>query len=112
MDAREGLLYESVAETLLTLGYSTRQAFIWQLKKNGIRLTSNRVDLKEIELMLLKYFGNSAHAIVDRICESFTRKALVRGYFQVAPERTKRAIVATKAVERFLHEQSFGESTD
>lgn len=111
MDARAGILYESITDTLLTLGESTRHAFIWQLKKNGIQFTPHRVDLRAIELMLLQYFGDGAHAIVDRICESFTRKALVRGYFRVAPESKEQAVVA-KAVERFLHGGSFDKTAN
>ncbi|HEY8139953.1 MAG TPA: hypothetical protein VIE86_02605 [Nitrososphaera sp.] len=111
MDAREGILYESITDALQTLGDSTRQAFIWQLKKNGIRFTPHRVDLREIELMLLQYFGDGAHGIFDRICESFTRKGLDRGYFRVVPDSKEQAVVA-KAVERFLHGGSFDKTAD
>ncbi len=112
MDAREEMLYESIRDALLTLGDSTRHAFIWQLKKNGIQFTPSRVDLREIELMLLRYFGDATPGIVDRIHESFTRKALVRGYFRVAPESKEREVVATKAVERFLQGRSFDKNAD
>jgi hypothetical protein len=102
VDAREGILYESVTDALLTLGDSTRNAFIWQLKKNGAHFSPHRVDLRAIEMMLFQYFGDAAHSIVERICNSFARKALVSGYFRVASESNEQTVVTTRAVELFL----------
>lgn len=108
VDARERILYESIAETLLTLGDSTRHAFIWQLKKKGIQMTPNKVDLREIELILFQFLGAAARPIVERIAEVFTRKALILGYFRVESQNKNQTILETKAIERFLHGQSFG----
>jgi hypothetical protein len=77
VDARERILYESIVETLLTFGDSTRNAFIWQLKKKGIQMTPDKVDLREIESMLFGFFGDAAPKIVERICDGFTRKAKI-----------------------------------
>jgi hypothetical protein len=110
VDKREGILYESITDALLTLGNSTRQAFIWQLKRNGTRFTPHGVDLKEVERMLFRYFDDAAHVIVGAICESFTRKALVSGYFRVGLESNGRAVVTARAVERFLQGRSIGKN--
>jgi hypothetical protein len=75
VDARERILYESIVETLLTFGDSTRNAFIWQLGKKGIQMTPDKVDLREIESMLFRFFGDAAPTIVERICDGFARKA-------------------------------------
>ncbi len=110
MGASQRILYESIVETLLTFGDLTRRAFIWQLKKKGIVMTPNRVDLRAIESMLFRFFGDAAHTIVDRIGEGFARKALILGHFRVESQDEYQAILETKAIERFLHGQSFGKT--
>gem|GEM_PF-6214119 len=109
VDARERILYDSIVETLLTFGDSTRNAFIWQLKKKGIQMTPDKVDLREIESMLFRFFGDAARTIVERICDEFARKALILGYFRVGSQNENHAILETRAIDRFLHSQSFGE---
>ncbi|MGI0035456.1 MAG: hypothetical protein ACRD98_06275 [Nitrososphaera sp.] len=85
MDKIEELLYSSTVEALSTVGDSTMQAFLGHLEQEGILMTPDRVDIKDIGSKLRQFFGDGAYTIIDQIYNTFMERAAERGYVMFDP---------------------------
>jgi hypothetical protein len=80
VEAVDALFYSSATEALSTVGEPTRQAFLIELSHEGIKYSPGQVDLRGVNSLLRKCFGAATPVIVEKILDTFMRKAIDAGY--------------------------------
>lgn len=99
-------LSRSFQESLGGLGDSTTKAIVSQLEQAGISVSSEDLDIKEVEEILREYFGDGAEALMQDMFRRYATRVMLGLHGSESIEK----LLPVEKVQRFLEQDQLKSS--